>query len=84
MMMRKPIVATRVPGIVDIVTHGNTALLVPPGDKESLAKATIWALVNVTEATRMGQRAKNVAIASFSQQILLNEMKSDPIRYVGF
>jgi len=37
----KPIVASRVPGIVEVVKHGVNGLLVPPADSEAIAKAVL-------------------------------------------
>jgi glycosyltransferase involved in cell wall biosynthesis len=39
MAMGAPVVTTRVPGVVDVVQHGSTGLLVEPGDHRSLAEA---------------------------------------------
>ena len=39
MAARVPVVATRVPGIVDVVRHGETGLLVPVHDSAALASA---------------------------------------------
>ena len=51
MALGRPIVATRVGGIPEIVVDGETGVLVPPGDHRSLA-AAIGALLSDTERAR--------------------------------
>lgn len=41
MAMRKPVVATSTGGVPEIVQHGETGLLVPPGDPDALAQAVV-------------------------------------------
>lgn len=42
----KPVVATNVGGLPDLVDHGKTGFLVPPGDANAIAEATIALLQN--------------------------------------
>jgi len=50
----KPVIATTVGGLPDMVEHGETGLLVPPRDIESLAEAIIRLLGDRAERQRMG------------------------------
>ncbi len=53
-----PVIATRVGGVGDLVDDGETGRLVPPGDREALAKALL-ALFREPERTRqMAERAR--------------------------
>jgi glycosyltransferase involved in cell wall biosynthesis len=54
----KPVVATNVGGIPDIVTHGETGYLVEPKDPNSLAEAIIALLKDREGRLAMGSRAK--------------------------
>jgi glycosyltransferase involved in cell wall biosynthesis len=56
-----PIVATDVPGCRDLVTDDATGLLVPYNDTKALAGAMIGLLRDRELATRLGQRASEVA-----------------------
>lgn len=50
----KPVVASAVSGLRDIVRHGQTGLLVPPADPEALAAAVVELLCDPAKAARMG------------------------------
>jgi len=56
--MERPIVATRVGGLPEIVLHGETGLLVPPGESEPVAKAITDLLDHPDSAVRMGRAAR--------------------------
>jgi glycosyltransferase involved in cell wall biosynthesis len=50
----RPVVATRVGGIPEIVRDGETGLLVPPEDPEALAGAIVRMLSDSALASRLG------------------------------
>jgi len=53
-----PVIATRVGGIPDVVTHQVHGLLVPPGDISALTDAIRTLVMNPDVAARMGQAAQ--------------------------
>ena len=55
MAMGKPIVATNMGGVTEIIFHGITGLLVRPADSDAIAEAVINLLLNPAEADRMGR-----------------------------
>src|SRR5205807_6281112 len=57
MALGKPVVASAVPGILDMVEDGVTASLVPPGDPKALAAAMQRILADESLATRLGVAA---------------------------
>jgi glycosyltransferase involved in cell wall biosynthesis len=57
----RPVVATRVGGIPDIVEHEVSGLLVPPGDNEALARAIERVLTDHDLAVRLGAAARERA-----------------------
>jgi len=54
----KPIVASNVGGIPDLVEHNYNGLLVPPGDEKALAAAIEQLINDPAKAKMMGQRGK--------------------------
>ena len=72
----KPAVASRVGGIPDIVGEGETGLLVPPHDPDSLARAIMHLLSNPEVARRMGTHGKQKALANFSEKSAREKTKA--------
>jgi glycosyltransferase involved in cell wall biosynthesis len=57
----KPVVASAVGGLLDLVRHGETGLLVPPGDQAALREALRWLLGDADLRRRMGRAARERA-----------------------
>jgi glycosyltransferase involved in cell wall biosynthesis len=62
----RPVVATLVDGLPDVVRHGQTGLLVPPDDPIALAGALQLLAENPALARRMGTAARRRALRTFS------------------
>ena len=60
------VVASRVGGIPEVVSDGETGLLVPPDDPGALAGALNALLADPGRAAAMGERGRERAIADFS------------------
>jgi glycosyltransferase involved in cell wall biosynthesis len=54
----RPVIASRVGGLPELVVDGETGLLVPPGDAKALSHALAHLLGDAELRTRMGQAAK--------------------------
>ncbi len=52
-----PIVATNVGGVPELVSDGESAILVPPADGELLGKSMLELLVNRSRATQLARVA---------------------------
>ena len=57
----KPVVATRVGGVPDLIAEGETGYIVPPGDDEAMARRLSELLADAELRDRMGRRARGVA-----------------------
>jgi len=56
----KPIVASKIGGIPDLVKHGDNGLLVPPGDEKALADGIRQLINDPEKAKKMGQRGREL------------------------
>jgi glycogen(starch) synthase len=65
-MMARPVVATRVSGLSEVVVHQKTGLLVEPEDLNGLAEAIAWLLDRPETAARMGQAGRRRVQEEFS------------------
>jgi glycosyltransferase involved in cell wall biosynthesis len=68
-----PVVASRVGGIPDVVVHGETGLLVKPGDPEALARALLRLLGDPALARRMGEAGRSRAARLFSWERVVED-----------
>ena len=66
MLCERPVVATRVSSIPEIVVDGETGLLVPPDDPAEMADAVNELLAAPARAAAMGQAGRARALAEFS------------------
>ena len=62
----KPVAATRVGGVAELVDDGRTGLLVPPGDAQAMAQALVTILSSSELRASMGQSARARAEERFS------------------
>jgi len=62
----RPVIASRVGSLPEIVRHGETGLLVPPGDPKALATALGRAVRDAQERARWGEMAWKSALADFN------------------
>jgi glycosyltransferase involved in cell wall biosynthesis len=58
MAMGIPVISTFVGGIEDVVSNGETGILVPPADARALSEAILWVHQNREESGKMAQKAK--------------------------
>jgi glycosyltransferase involved in cell wall biosynthesis len=70
MVMGKPVIASRIGGLTDIVVHDETGLLVTPGDSQELQIAIQCLLSDPQRRERMGSRAREHASALQAQAVI--------------
>jgi len=66
MALKKPVIATRISGPKEIILHGETGLLINPGDPEELAGAIDYLANNPDIAIKMGESGKKRAEQLFN------------------
>jgi glycosyltransferase involved in cell wall biosynthesis len=63
----RPIIASDMPGCRDVVAHGETGLLVPPGDVPALAAAVRGLAADRAARVRMGKAGRTRMVAEFGE-----------------
>jgi glycosyltransferase involved in cell wall biosynthesis len=75
MAMGKAVVATTTGGLPEVVAQGETGLLVPPGDVESLAATVVSLLQDPVRREQMGRNGKARAQERFSLSASVRQME---------
>jgi glycosyltransferase involved in cell wall biosynthesis len=72
----RPVIASAVGGLSEIVDDGRTGLLVPPGDADALAGAILELAADRSRAAAMGAAGRARALAEFSQERCTDRIES--------
>jgi glycosyltransferase involved in cell wall biosynthesis len=73
MMSGLPVIATAVGGVPEQVVHGETGLLVPPGDPDGLARALSALLSDADLRSRAGAAGRRRALEYFTESRMLRQ-----------
>jgi len=73
MALSRPIVASRVGGIPDLVIHGKNGFLFAPGNSKELAKYILNLLGNKDRRERMGKEGKEM-VSHYSKEIMVEKI----------
>lgn len=73
---RKPVVASRVGGIPDVIKHESTGLLVPEKDPKALASAVVRLLENPELARRLGEAGCAYASRYFDWESITDRLEA--------
>jgi len=71
----KPVIATNVGGIPEIITHKINGLIVKPGDVHELKNALLYILENKNEAEKMGNNAAKYVAENYSVDVVVERME---------
>lgn len=74
MVMGKPVVASKVGGVPEIITHGQTGFLVPPNDPDSLAEYVLMLLKDKQLAVRIGASGQKVIMERFDMEEWIDQV----------
>jgi len=75
MAAERPVVATRVGGVPDIVLDGRTGALVPLGDATAMADAVVHCLRDPGWARQIGEAGRALVTRNFTTQRLVADME---------
>lgn len=75
MSLARPVVAPTVGGIPEAITDAVDGLLVPPGDPQALAAATLRLLADPEMRSRLGANARATVLAKFTVEGMVREVE---------
>jgi len=75
MALRRPVVASQVGGIPEVVRDGETGVLVPAGDAPALARGIGRILAETPAAARWIKAAEDLVRAEYTLGVMLNKME---------
>ncbi len=82
-LMGRPVIASRVGGLPEVVQHGETGFTVPRDDPEALAAAAVRLLSEPDRARRFGEAARERGLATFSLDRYVDQYDSLYRRLAG-
>jgi glycosyltransferase involved in cell wall biosynthesis len=74
MAMSKPVVATSVGGLPEIVQDGQTGVLVPPSDPDTLAQAVTGLLLDSSRRGEMGKKGRQRVETVFTADCMMTHL----------
>jgi len=76
MAMKKPVVASRVGGIPEVVADGRTGYLVPPEDPGAIAESVIRLLKSADLGREMGLEGRKFVEARYDNRLMLQRLET--------
>jgi alpha-maltose-1-phosphate synthase len=76
----RPVIASAVGGLPEIVADGETGLVVPPADAEALAEAMVALAEAPMRAAAMGRAGRDRALAEFSPERCVEQVEQLYVR----
>ncbi len=83
MAAEKPVVATTVGGIPELVVHEETGLLIPPRDTVALSGAIKWIFKNPSKADEMGKRGREIVKVKFDIKAMTEGYEALYLHLIG-
>jgi glycosyltransferase involved in cell wall biosynthesis len=83
MACERPVVATAVNGVIDLVRPGSTGLLAPPADPDTIAANVLWLLDHPEEAARMARQGRASVLALFHPSHMCARIDQTYCRLLG-
>jgi glycosyltransferase involved in cell wall biosynthesis len=73
MALGRPVIATGVGGVASVIRHGETGLIVPPGNSGELARRILELLDQPTRARALGARARQLVVDEYSVESMVRK-----------
>ncbi len=74
--MGKPVIASNIGGISEVIKHLTTGILIPPCNSEAIAKAVIEVYKNPYWALQMAQEGQKIVKQHYSYEAMLNKIEN--------
>jgi len=71
----KPVIATRVGGLPEVISDRRNGLLVSPGNSQELADAIQYLLAHQQEAQKLGMEGARRVAAEFSTEVVVDKIE---------
>jgi glycosyltransferase involved in cell wall biosynthesis len=81
MLACRPVIATRAGGAVEILTDGETGILVTPGNAEELQKAIIRFQTDADFLTQLARQGRQSALSDFSVEKMIRSIDTTLTRF---
>lgn len=81
--MRKPMVATDIDGVREVLRDGESGLLVPPADPAALAEAVLRLLRDKDFAARLAERARTTIPPRFQLSVMVEQTQALYLKLCG-
>ena len=75
MALSKPIVASSVGGIIDLVKNGDNGILVPPRDSDALEEAILKLIRNKNLAQKLGKNGKAMVYPEYDTFVMVRQIE---------
>ncbi|MGA1864194.1 MAG: glycosyltransferase [bacterium] len=75
MALEKPVVVSRVGGVMELIEDGISGILIPPGNPETIGDSILYLLQNPQKARKMGKAAKERVKHGFLLDHTLDKME---------
>ncbi len=75
MAAARPVVATAVGGVGDVIEHERTGVIVPPDDASAITSAWRWLLSENCQAAAMGAQARKSVLRRYGKSRLVDEVR---------
>ena len=75
MALGKPIVASSVGGIIDLVKNGDNGILVPPRDSDALAEAILKLIRNKNLTRELGKNGKSKVYPEYDTFVMIRQIE---------
>lgn len=76
MAAARPVIATAIGGVPDLIRHGENGLLIPPNNPQAFAQAADFLLTHPEQAQKMGQIGKQRVIEQFSCPQIAHQLQN--------